>query len=218
MQRYGDQVVGGSEGYARLMTERLAQRHDVEVATTTALDDRTWSGHYRAGEDEVGGIRVRRFAVASGPDPELEALERHLLFEPHTLAEELDWPRRRGPHVPALYDFLHREGERHDAILFWMSICAPTAIGLLIVPERAALIPTAHDEPLLSLAPYRALFALPRVLGFLTPEERTSIHARFRNAHIPSVVLGPGPDPASAGDEAGDARLELLVAIAAAGA
>jgi len=202
VQRYGDEVVGGSEGHARVMTERLALRHDVEVATTTALDYWTWAEHYPAGDDEVGGIRVRRFAVASGRDPGYKAMEQHVLFEPHTVADELDWPRRQGPHAPALYDFLHREGERYDAILFWTYIYAPTALGLPIVPERAALIPTAHDELPLALAPYRALFAVPRVMGFLTPEERALVHRRFHNAHIPSVVLGIGLDPAPEGDAA----------------
>jgi len=190
------------------MTERLALRHEVEVATTTALDYWTWAEHYRAGDDEVGGIRVRRFAVASGRDPEFKTFEKHVLEEPHTLADELDWPRRQGPHAPALYDFLHAEGERYDAILFWTYIYAPTCIGLPIVPERAALISTAHDEPPLSLAPYRALFAVPRAFGFLTPEERDLVHRRFHNAHIPSVMLGIGLDPVAQGDaEAMRARL-----------
>lgn len=202
VQRYGDEVVGGSEGHARVMTERLALRHEVEVATTTALDYWTWAEHYRAGDDLVGGIRVRRFAVASGRDPEFKTFEKHVLEEPHTLADELDWPRRQGPHAPALYDFLHAEGERYDAILFWTYIYAPTCIGLPIVPERAALISTAHDEPPLSLAPYRALFAVPRAFGFLTPEERDLVHRRFHNAHIPSVMLGIGLDPVPQGDAA----------------
>jgi glycosyltransferase involved in cell wall biosynthesis len=45
------------------------------------------------------------------------------------------------------------------------------------------------------LVPYRALFQLPRAFGFLTPEERDLVHARFRNEHIPSEVLGIGLDP-----------------------
>jgi len=200
VQRYGEEVVGGSEGHARVMVERLARRHDIEVATTTALDYWTWAQHYPAGETAVHGVPVRRFPIASGRDPEFKTVERHVLFEEHSLADELDWPRRQGPHSPALLEFLHRKGQSYDAVLFWTYIYEPTALGLPIVPERAVLMSTAHDELPLRLAPYRTLFALPRAFGFLTPEERDLVHGRFRNAHIPSVVLGIGLDPAPRAD------------------
>ena len=203
VQRYGLEVVGGSEGHARAMVERLARKHEIEVATTTALDYWTWAGHYRAGDDAVGGVPVRRFPVASGRDPEFKTVERRVLLEEHTLADELDWPRRQGPHSPALLEFLHRKGQSYDAVLFWTYIYEPTALGLPIVPERSVLISTAHDELPLRLAPYRRLFALPRAIGFLTPEERDLVHGRFRNEHIPNVVLGIGLDPVPAAD--GDA-------------
>jgi len=70
------------------------------------------------------------------------------------------------------------------------------------VPERAALISTAHDEAALRLAPYRALFQLPRAFGFLTPEERDLVHRTFRNEHIPHEILGLGLDPPGAYDVA----------------
>ena len=203
VQRYGLEVVGGSEGHARAMVERLARKHEIEVATTTALDYWTWAGHYRAGDDAVGGVPVRRFPVASGRDPEFKTVERRVLLEEHTLADELDWPRRQGPHSPALLEFLHRKGQSYDAVLFWTYIYEPTALGLPIVPERSVLISTAHDELPLRLAPYRRLFALPRAIGFLTPEERDLVHGRFRNEHIPNVVLGIGLDPVPEAD--GDA-------------
>jgi glycosyltransferase involved in cell wall biosynthesis len=101
----------------------------------------------------------------------------------------------QGPHTPGLLEFLRREGKNYDAILFYTYIYEPTAAGLPLVPERAALISTAHDEEPLRLAPYRALFQLPRAFGFLTPEERDLVHARFHNEHIPSEVLGIGLDP-----------------------
>ncbi len=203
VQRYGTEVVGGSEGHARAIVERLARRHEIEVATTTALDYWTWAEHYRAGDDAVGGVPVRRFPIASGRDPEFKTVERHVLFEEHTLADELDWPRRQGPHAPALLEFLHQKGQSYDAVLFWTYIYEPTALGLPIVPERAVLISTAHDELPLTLAPYRRLFALPRAIGFLTPEERDLVQGRFRNEHIPNVVLGIGLDPVPEAD--GDA-------------
>jgi len=101
----------------------------------------------------------------------------------------------QGPHTPGLLEFLRRQGQSYDAILFYTYIYEPTAAGLPLVPERAALISTAHDEEPLRLVPYRALFQLPRAFGFLTPEERDLVHARFHNEHIPSEVLGIGLDP-----------------------
>jgi glycosyltransferase involved in cell wall biosynthesis len=200
VQRYGAEVVGGSEQHARLVAQRLAQRHTVEVATTTALDYWTWAPYYAAGDDFLDSILVRRFAVAAGRDPEFKAFEHHVLEEEHDVADELAWPRRQGPDCPELLEFLHARGREYDAILFYTYIYAPTALGLPIVPERAALISTAHDEYPLRLAPYRALFHLPRAIGYLTPEERAMVHARFHNEQVPDEVLGYALGDAPAAD------------------
>ena len=195
VQRYGAEVVGGSESHARLVAQRLAKINEVEVATTNAIDYWTWAPHFPAGETMDGAIRVRRFPVTGVRTATFKDMERHVLFEPHTRAEEEAWLAQQGPHTPALLEFLAREGKSYDAILFYTYIYEPTAAGLPLVPERAALISTAHDEEPLRLVPYRALFQLPRAFGFLTPEERDLVHSRFRNEHIPSEVLGIGLDP-----------------------
>ena len=195
VQRYGAEVVGGSESHARVVAHRLAKINEVEVATTNALDYWSWSPHFPAGESMDGTVHVRRFAVTGVRSPTFKDAERHILFEPHTLADEQRWLALQGPHTPGLLEFLARDGKGYDAILFYTYIYEPTAAGLPLVPERAALISTAHDEEPLRLAPYRALFQLPRAFGFLTPEERDLVHSRFHNDHIPSEVLGIGLDP-----------------------
>ena len=208
VQRYGADVVGGSEGHARTTAQRLARRHTVEIATTTALDYWTWANHYREGDEKIDDLVVHRFPVAQGRSDDFKEIEKHLLTEPHTLAEELEWLKVQGPHAPALLDFLHDKGREYDAILFYTYIYEPTAAGLPIVPDRAALISTAHDEAPLGLAPYRALFQMPRAFGFLTPEERDLVHTRFKNGHIPYQVLGIGMDPAGDADETYRSRFE----------
>jgi glycosyltransferase involved in cell wall biosynthesis len=195
VQRYGAEVVGGSESHARVVAHRLAKINEVEVATTNALDYWSWAPHFPPGESMDGPVRVRRFAVTGSRSPTFKDAERHVLFEPHTLADEEGWLAMQGPHTPDLLEFLRRDGTTYDAILFYTYIYEPTAAGLPLVPERAALISTAHDEEPLRLVPYRALFQLPRAFGFLTPEERDLVHARFRNEHIPSEVLGIGLEP-----------------------
>ena len=196
VQRYGADVVGGSESHARAAATRLALSHTVEVATTTASDYWTWASHYPAGDDEVDGLRVRRFPVASGRSPTFKETEDRLVFGEHTLADEERWLTAQGPHCPELLEFLHREGRSYDAVLFYTYIYGPTALGLRIVPERAALISTAHDEWPLRFAPYRALFQMPRAFGFLTPEERDVVRGVFHNHHIPYELIGVGMDPA----------------------
>lgn len=201
VQRFGAEVVGGSEGHARVVASRLALRHRVEVATTTAADYWTWAPYYPPGTSEVDGLRVHRFP-AEGRDPEFKAFESKVLSGDHALADEEEWLRRQGPHSPALLEFLKDEGRRFDAVLFYTYIYEPTARGVPIVPERAALISTAHDEAPLRLAPYRALFQLPRAFGFLTPEEKGLVHRTFRNEHIPHETLGLGLDAPGAYDVA----------------
>ncbi len=38
IQRYGAEVLGGSEQLCRLLAERLCEHHDIEVLTTCARD------------------------------------------------------------------------------------------------------------------------------------------------------------------------------------
>jgi glycosyltransferase involved in cell wall biosynthesis len=195
VQRYGAEVFGGSESHARVVAHRLAMVNEVQVATTNALDYWSWAPHFPVGESLDGPVRVRRFAVTGLRSPAFKDAERHVLFEPHTLADEQGWLALQGPHTPDLLEFLRTEGQSYDAILFYTYIYEPTAAGLPLVPERAALVSTAHDEEPLRLVPYRVLFQLPRAFGFLTPEERDLVHARFHNDQIPSEVLGIGLEP-----------------------
>ena len=64
VQRFGTEVVGGSEGYAFKMAEAMSTLADVEVLTTTAKDHVTWKNHYPEGAEVLSEtLRIRRFAL-----------------------------------------------------------------------------------------------------------------------------------------------------------
>src|SRR5207237_312305 len=106
VQRYGAEVVGGSESHARVVAHRLAMVNEVEVATTNALDYWSWAPYFAAGESMDGPVRVRRFAVTGLRSTTFKESERHILFEPHTLADEQGWLAMQGPHTPELLEVL----------------------------------------------------------------------------------------------------------------
>ncbi|MFN2521058.1 MAG: glycosyltransferase family 4 protein [Candidatus Limnocylindria bacterium] len=199
VQRYGTEIVGGAETHARLVAEHLAPHLDVEVATTTALDYWTWRNHYEPGDTQVHGIPVHRFPNVRERARDFQTFSRHVLQEAHTLEEEQRWIRDQGPECPAILEFLHRRGREYDYVLFFNYLYYPTLYGLPMVPERALLMPAAHDEPAIRLSSYRAIFHLPRAFPYNTEEERDLVHRLFGNQRVPYDIVGVGVDaPAEA--------------------
>jgi glycosyltransferase involved in cell wall biosynthesis len=195
VQRYGAEILGGSEYHCRLVAERLAARHDVEVLTTCARDYITWKNEYPEGTDRVRGVTVRRFANAHTRD--LAAFNQYsewIFANPHTRDDEMKWLEMQGPWCPALIEYLNRHHRSYDALIFFTYLYAPTVLGLEIDPSRSILVPTAHDEPAIHLDIYKEMFRLPAAVAFNTEVEKNFLKGTFQIRAIAEETVGCGVD------------------------
>jgi len=192
IQRYGLEVAGGSELHCRWLAGRLARRHQVEVATTCALDYLEWLDHYPPGPDRVDGVPVTRYPVARPRSERRFALVSDLVFhEEHSLADEREWVVENGPFCPDLVRSLPRRRDI-DLFVFYSYRYYHTFFGLPPVAGRAVLVPTAEEDPAIELPVFASLFRAPRGILYLTPEERSLVQGVSGNVGVPGAVVGSG--------------------------
>jgi glycosyltransferase involved in cell wall biosynthesis len=195
VQRYGTEILGGSEYHCRLIAERLAPKHQVEVLTTCAQDYITWENDYTEGTDRVRGVTVRRFANAQTRD--IQAFNRYsewIFTHEHTREEEVEWLRQQGPWCPALLEYLERHQQQYDVLIFFTYLYAPTVLGVRIAPHKSILVPTAHDEPAIRLDIYKELFSLPAGIAYNTDVERRFLTTHFSMRAVEEETVGCGVD------------------------
>jgi glycosyltransferase involved in cell wall biosynthesis len=227
IQRYGAEILGGSEYHCRLIAERLAARHEVEVLTTCAQDYITWKNEYPEGADRIKGVIVRRFANAQQRDLQAFNQFSEWIFQnPHAREDELKWLEMQGPWSPALLDYLRKNHKSYDALIFFTYLYAPTVLGLEIDPPRSILVPTAHDEPAIHLEIYKDLFRLPAAVAYNTEVERNFLKTTFPIRTIADEIVGCGvdlmqgelPDGESGAAREGDEEVDVMAQLKARGA
>jgi glycosyltransferase involved in cell wall biosynthesis len=197
VHRYGTDFAGGSEAHCRHVAERLAAHHDVTILTTCAKDHITWRNEYLAGETEINGVPVRRFSVARQRSLNRFKDASDIAFSGNaSLDEQLEWFRENGPDAPELIAYLKDHGCDYDRLLFWAFRYAEVYFGLPLVADRAILVPTAEEDPLIRTDIVGEFFALPAAFIFLTPEEQTLIERQLTGPLPPSVIVGSGLEPA----------------------
>ena len=195
IQRYGTEVLGGSEHLARLVAERLSAQHDVEVLTTCARDYVTWQNEYPEGADRIRGVTVRRFATAETRDlASFNKYSEWIYNNPHSRDDELEWLKRQGPWTPALIEYLRRTQHQYDVMMFFTYLYAPTVLGIDVNPGRSVLISTAHDEPAIRLEIFKDVFAKAGALCYLTDSERRFVQDAFSERPLLEEVVGVGVD------------------------
>ncbi len=195
VQRYGLEVNGGAELLCRWIAEHLVKYGDVHVITTCAQDYLTWKDHYPAGKEMINGVTVHRFPVDYPRDLIAFGRASEKLFSgPHSYIDELDWMYKQGPVSSPLLRYVEQNRDFYDVFFFFTYSYGTSYFGLHLVPEKAILVPSAHDEPQLYLSIFRSLFHLPRHIQYHTHAEQAMVRRVFGNQEVPGVVAGTGVD------------------------
>jgi glycosyltransferase involved in cell wall biosynthesis len=198
IHRYGAEVTGGAESHCRGVAQHLAARHDVTVLTSCARDYVTWRNAYPAGDSTDGPVRVRRFRVARSRRLHRFRDLSDLVFSGRaSIDEQRQWFEENGPFVPDLLDHLVGSGPDYDRILFFSYRYYPTFFGVEKVADRALLVPTAEEDPLIRASILSSFFSQPHGYLFNTPEEAALICRHLAGPPARSRIVGVGVDPQS---------------------
>ena len=194
VQRYGDDIVGGSEAACRQFAEALSNAgHSVEVVTSCARSYVTWEDSYEEGTTNINGVLVHRLRVIEPRKPErFGPTDQWLMSENSSPLrfEHERWARLMGPDVLGFRTWMIDNAHRFDAAIFMTYLYSTATSGIPAIAGRIPVVfqPTAHDEPPLRIPLFEATFGLADAFMFFTPEERIVVEERFRSKPIGTVV------------------------------
>ena len=213
-QRCGLEVNGGAELVCRQVAENLSKHFDIEILTTCALDYVSWSNHFPAETAQINGLTVRRFPVEKPRDIKhfnrlSEALYPRRKTAP--MEEQINWMKAQGPWSPALFDYIESHVEDYDLFVFYGYLYAQTFFVLPTVAHKAILVPFCHDEWMVEMPIFDALFETAHQVIYSTNAERDFLLSRFPSLNADGPVIGTGvfvPQDVKAARFCGQHKLE----------
>jgi glycosyltransferase involved in cell wall biosynthesis len=207
--RYGEEVIGGTEHWLRLLCEHLVADRGwtVEVFTTCAKSAATWADEYRPGTVSLGGVTVHRHRSRSGRNADYLHQLGRLRRDPtsYGMDEAMEYVRLVGPVCPEAVAAAEASACELVAVtpyLYW-----PTVTGVPRLGRRVIFHGATHDEPELYLPVMRPVFESVGGFAFNSFSERALVERRFSVGHVPSAVIGNAVDEGR-GDPA-EARRQL---------
>ena len=190
--RYGEEIVGGTEHWLRMLCEHLVAMKDwrVEVFTTCATSAATWADELAPGDSVLGGVTVHRYRSLSGRDPRYAELSAVIRDDPERVPDDVAfrYVELVGPVCPEVLD--QAASSECDLIavtpyLFWPAVHGTPRLGRRVIFHGAA-----HDEPELHLGIMREVFLSVGGFAFNSHAERALVERTFPIAQLPASVIG----------------------------
>lgn len=193
IQRYGKEVLGGSEYECRQIAELLAQDHQIEVLTTCAKDYTTWKNDYQPGQEMVNKVLIKRFpSISEREMDEFNKFSEWIYHNEHSEKDELRWLEMQGPYCPGLIAYLKAHRDSYELFFFFTYLYYPTYWGLKEVGHKSILQPLAHHEPAIFLTIFQQVFSLPKALIFNAKAEAVFVEQNFDIKNKQKAIIGGG--------------------------
>lgn len=217
IHRYSIEISGGSEAHAKLLTERLAEKYDVEVLTTTTRDT-FFDNYYPEGDEIANGIKIKRFNVGAKSRRKTGHYLRHnqrykhrklsltnffylpllrFIYRTRTDYDRLfeQWIQTRGFYSPDLLQYINDNKDKYTTFIFLTYLFYPTYKGLQSVGYKSIFIPTAHDEPFFYFNGMERVFNAPKFIMYNTHAEKELVESNYpQTKSIKSDIAGVGFD------------------------
>lgn len=215
--RYGIDINGGAEFHCRMLAERLTDRFDVEVLTTTVKDYVKGGNSYPIGSELINGVTVRRFAVPEFDNvKEYRASKRNRL--PKRVRKILARLRLLSPlssvfpvwkwrlqddirHIKSsvfysedMIRFIKERKNDYDAIIVLTADYAPFYYTAIDAGEKMLAIPTLHNASVSYRVSLTEAFSKIKYVGFNTGEEQRLARRIFGKALKANGILSVGID------------------------
>lgn len=193
IQRYGLDIVGGSEYLCRQIAERLAKNYQIDVITTCAKTYVSWANEYSPGKSKVNGVNIIRFP--NEKERNLEEFNRYsewIYNNPHSKEDELKWLEMQGPVCPELINYIKEHSRNYNIMIFFTYLYYPTYYGMKECQSKIILVPTVHNEPPLKLDIYKEVFSYPNAIVFNTQAERNLAQNLYDLDNKICDVIGTG--------------------------
>jgi glycosyltransferase involved in cell wall biosynthesis len=206
VQRYGEEIVGGSESACREFAEHLVGLgHEVEVLTSCARDYVEWANYYPPGTEMINGVRVHRLHVRKKRVEHLFGRAQQWLLTGSGRPagfEQRRWAQLMGPDLEGLRSWLIDNHKRFDVAIFMTYLYSTATLGIPVLAGRLPIVfqPTAHTEPTLRVTYFQSLFRMSDSFLFFTPEERRIVREKFRiepQGHISGIGIDVAPQTSS---------------------
>ena len=140
VQRYGEDIAGGSEQCCRLFCEHLVRNgHQVTVATSCAKSYTDWANELEPGVQTINGVTVQRFPVDRPRNPEkFSSVDASVVWEGYAtpLATQELWVDEMGPRTIEMSSWLESQVSEFDVMIFFTYLYYPTIRGLQAVAGR----------------------------------------------------------------------------------